>query len=422
MTGAMSDPLQRLLPRYVSGAWSAALGSLLLASLALWSAVTEVEIVVMAPAAARPLAGTAELRAPDSRRVRRVLVKEGQRIDAGATLLVLDDQLLDVQRAAAARALDAQRAQLGDVRAVRRLLAANAAPESAPSTRARLEIVRHRNRLSQLDDRIRALEAELAVAGHRAAAARQMLGIRVERHRAAEASAAAGAFSRFDLLAARQELLGEQAALRAAEGNIDALEERLSAERTARRGTDAEFRQALLERESALELEVIELEARLAQVVEQQRQGRLVAPIAGVVDRLLVAAEDFVERGEALAVVVPDDSAVRFEARIAPAQAAFLHAGQPCRIKLDALPFARYGAIACTVELIGRDVVAADAAPAHYLAHVRPTSQQLWADGQPLTLQPGATGWVDIIAGRRTVLSFVTEPLTRFTRETLRER
>jgi hypothetical protein len=39
-----------------------------------------------------------------------------------------------------------------------------------------------------------------------------------------------------------------------------------------------------------------------------------------------------------------------------------------------------------------------------------------------MELRSGATAQVDILAGRRTVLGFVTEPLRRFAGESLRER
>ena len=172
---------------------------------------------------------------------------------------------------------------------------------------------------------------------------------------------------------------------------------------------------------ASLEVEVADLESRLAEVKDRRSQGMIRAPVDGVLDQLRVGVGDFVQRGESLGVVVPATDAVRFETRIAPRQAAFLHVGQACRIKLEALPFARYGALPCTVELLGQDVVEDGNGPAHYLAHVQPAAQTLEADGRPVRLQPGATAWVDIIAGRRTVLSFVTEPLWRFARESLRE-
>lgn len=410
------------LPRYTSIHRAIALGSLLLLVLVVWSALTDVEIVVTAPAAARPVSGVAELRAPDTRHVVRVLVEEGQTVTKGQAVVLLESRLLEAQRRSAARALASRRRALVDSRAVAEALATGAGADGAPTRRSRLRILEHLSRLAQLDHEIDALGSDLQAADAGARASRRLLGIQQQRHRAAGAAFEQGALSRFDLLRSRRELLLQRAEVNELEGRARTLRERLSARRNARRGGEAEQRRSLLESITALEVEVAELETRLAEVDHRRRQGRITAPVAGVLDQLRVGAGDFVQRGEPMGVVVPSTAAVIFETRIAPRQAAFLRAGQPCRIKLDALPFARYGALPCTLEMLGRDVVETDDGRGYYLARVRPATWNLRADGQPVELQPGATGWVDIIAGRRTVLSFVTEPLRRFARESLRER
>lgn len=394
----------------------------MLLTVVVWSAFAEVEIVVTAPAAARPASGIAELRAPDTRSVARVMVEQGQPVAAGDAIIVLESRLLEAQRRSAAQALEARRRALADARAAAQMLENGASADLAPTPRARLRVVEHRSRLAQLDAELRAVASELETSRTRGAALRRQLAIRSERYRAAQVALDRGALSHFDMLRARQELLAQRADLDAVLGHVDVLRERLSAQRNVRQGVEAGHRETLMETVAVLEVEVAELETRLAEVDEQRRQGHIAAPIDGVVDQILVAAGDFVQRGEPLGVVVPEDAAVLFETRIAPRQAAFLHTGQACRIKLDSLPFARYGALPCTVALLGRDVVEGGDGPGHYLARVRPAAQELQADGEVVRLQPGATAWVDIIAGRRTVLSFFTEPLRRFARESLRER
>ncbi|HEX7037706.1 MAG TPA: HlyD family efflux transporter periplasmic adaptor subunit [Pseudomonadales bacterium] len=421
MPRAARDPVSRALPRHVSLERVSLLAMLLLGTLLGWAALTEVEIVVMAPAAARAVGGNAELRAPDSRPIARVLVEEGQRVARGAPIVRLDSRLLHAQREAARRAALEQRRNLAAIDEALRALA-DATPLDALEPRARLQVLSHRSRLAELDAAIRALVAEREAARARTAAAERLLAIARERYAAAQTAAREQAISRFELLAARQDLLGQQAAAEAAAGAEAALQQRLGAERAVRAALAADLRQALLERRSALDLERLELETRAAEAAERLRLAEVRAPMAGIVDRLAVSEGDFVERGEPLGVIVPDGATVRFEARILPSQAAFLRAGQPCRLKLDALPFARYGALPCVLERLSRDVVPGESGTGHYLAEVRPLAERLAAGGQPLELRPGATAWLDVVTGRRTVLSFLTDPLTRFTHETLRER
>lgn len=420
--GAAAEELGHALPRYLPAFAAAGLGSLLLLVMSIWAALTTVEVVVTAPGSARPVGGTAPLRAPDSRSVSRLLVREGQRVTNGQALLELEPRPLMEQWRATARVLEHKRGELSALRQALRWLDAPEGEGAELSASARLRIAAHRSRLAEIGSEVRALESELAAATRSAVGLQGLLAIARQRRQAADAARRAGALSEFDLLGLRRQELSASTELEEQRGRVAAARQRLTARRHARRTLQADFRQSLLDQASRLETQVAELASRVAELAERHRQGRIVAPMTGLVDQLLVAEGAFVERGDALGVVVPDPAAIIFEARLAPGQLAFLRPGQACRLKLEALPFARYGALPCTLESIGHDVIQGRDGPPHYRVKVRPAATLLLADGEPYRLQPGASGWVDIVAGKRSVLSFVTEPLWRFARESLRER
>lgn len=419
---SLGDELERALPRYLPASGAGALATLCLLIMAVWAALTPVEIVVTAPGSVRPLAGAAELRAADGRSVLRVLVEEGQRVGRGTLLMELEPRPIREQWRAAARKLESTRQALAARREARRVLDTGALTESVREPAVRLHVAAHRSRLAQLDDEARAQRSQRTSLLHRARALRGRLDLEQRRHRSARRAWQAGALSELELSQARQAVHSALAELEAVEAEVAGLNERISAQQHARRSFDVGYRQVLLQEVERLEAALADQEGRVAELAERARLGRITAPMDGVVARLLTRSGAFVQRGETVAVLVPQDDAMVFESRLAPRQVAFLRAGQACRIKLDALPFARYGALPCTLASIGHDVVRDGDGPGHYLARVRPAAQELLADGQRVRLQPGATGWVDIVAGSRTVLSFVTEPLWRFTRESLRER
>ncbi|MFU8814547.1 MAG: HlyD family efflux transporter periplasmic adaptor subunit [Pseudomonadales bacterium] len=408
-------------PAWLSPATAVRLGTLCLLVLTLWAALAEVDVVVSAPAAARPSGGTVTLRAPGSRQVRQVLAAAGDTVAAGQVIVLLDDTTAESRWRSATVALQVKRQLRATLQTVAQLLDSDAPLSAGMADDVRLRLVEQRSRMAKLDGELTAMETELSALLDRAATSRQLLVIKEERYRAAQTAFQRGALSRFDLLRVRQEAVAQRADAAANAGHADVLRARIGAHRNARREIASGDRQALAESIDSLKVEVAQLQAARAEAAELRAESRIVAPIAGVVEQLQLAAGEVLERGAVVAVIVPAHQPVVFEARVAPWQAAFLHPLQSCRIKLDALPFARYGALPCTVELLSQDVVAADRGPGYYLVKVRPATQRLQADGQPLRLQPGATASVDIIAGRRTVLSFVTEPLRRFAAESLRE-
>jgi adhesin transport system membrane fusion protein len=416
-----AEALARALPRYVSPGRIAVIAGALLLSLTAWAALTEVETVVTVPAEARPCGGSAQVRAPVAGRVAAVWVAEGEAVTAGRKLLRLDDAGAHSRWRSARVALEARRRALAEVKAVAEALATGEAQEGADG-QVRLRVAQQRARLDRLDAEVAALVRERALLTARAAAGRGLLDIRRERLRGADAGHRRGAVSRFELLRLQQDYLAERAALEALERQAEVLGERETAARSARWEAELSQRQSLEASRRALAVEVAELEAAVAEAAGRDRRQHVRSPVDGVVDRLDVAAGAVVDRGELLAVVVPTERPLVFEARVAPRQAAFLRPGQPCRLKLDALPFARYGVLPCTLERLALDVVSGEAGAAHYRLRVRPAADRLTADGVPVRLQPGATARVDVVAGRRTVLGYLTEPLRRFARESLRER
>lgn len=416
-----APPLVDRLPRGLSARAAMLFGGFGVAALLAWSAATRVDVVVVAPAAARPSVAVAELRAPASAVVEAVAASVGARVARGELLLRFSAEDIDAGWRASSRALAIRRRTLRDHEAVLAWLQGDLHLAAVAGEAARVRIRGYRTRLAQLDASVGALAAELEGTRARAGAARELLALTGQRYEALTAAFRKGAVSRFMWLQARRELLDEERVSAASASAAAALGDRLETGRAARRQAPLDLREKLLREIGDGEVAVAELRGHLAELSAQRRLRRLVAPLGGVLDRLEVTRGDFVERGERLGAVVPEPADVVFETRVATRQAAFVAAGQPCRLKLDALPFARYGALPCVVESVGRDVVAEGANVHYYVARVRPLQQALKVDGRHLTLRPGATARVDLIAGRRTVLSFVTEPLTRFARESLRE-
>ncbi len=410
------------LPYHLSALRAGGLGGALLLTMALWAAATDVEVVVTAPAAARPDAGVAELRAPVAGRVAEVLSEEGAVLSAGAVVVVLESGAARARWRSVRRALVTQRQRLRDLRWAADLLDSGAAAPPGLGTEARVRLAAHRSRLARIDAERRALEAEQRALLARAVDLRGLLAIRQERHEAAGLAHQRGAVSRFELLAARRDLVAQQVELDAAAARAEALEPRMRALLTERQALEWSERQALAEAISALVVEIGEREAAAGEAAERLRLARIATSMAGVLDRLSVTVGDFVAQGESLGVIVPRSPPLLFETRVPPRQVAFLQPGQQCRIKLDALPFARYGAVDCTVERLGEDVVTDEGSAGYYPVKVRPAAQVIHVQGRAVRLQPGATGWVDIVTGRRSVLGFVTEPLRRFAMESLRER
>lgn len=170
---------------------------------------------------------------------------------------------------------------------------------------------------------------------------------------------------------------------------------------------------------AAAEAELAELDVRLPLLAGRLARTQLRAPMRGVINRLLPSGRDaVVQGGQVLAELVPLDEGLRIEAWVRPADIAFLHPGQPVRVRLTAYDSSRYGAMEGRIERLGADAVRRpDREEMAYAVQVRTEGALTGADGAELDLMPGMIAEIDILNGRKTVLDYLIRPILR-TKET----
>lgn len=144
------------------------------------------------------------------------------------------------------------------------------------------------------------------------------------------------------------------------------------------------------------------------------------APVRGTVSRLLVnTVGGVVQPGGAVVEIVPLDDALILEARVAPKDIAFLRPGQDAVVKFTAYDFAIYGSMQAVLEHISPDTVTDEKGNASYLVRVRTREANL---GKNLPIIPGMVAEVDILTGKKTILSYLLKPVLRAKANALSER
>lgn len=182
------------------------------------------------------------------------------------------------------------------------------------------------------------------------------------------------------------------------------------------------FQDALTEMTKAEE-DLSSRQQELADRSELLEHTELVAPMAGAVRNINIATEGAsVRPGDVVMQLVPRDSALEFEAKLRPADVAFVKEGAPASVKLDAYDYSIYGVLLGHVSFISPDALAEETREGEVMYYriritIPPTDKI-----NTVVLQPGITGSVDIRTGNRSVLSFLTKPITKTMSESLRER
>ncbi|MGL5451579.1 MAG: HlyD family type I secretion periplasmic adaptor subunit [Aeromonas sp.] len=131
------------------------------------------------------------------------------------------------------------------------------------------------------------------------------------------------------------------------------------------------------------------------------------SPVNGVVKSLSFnTIGGVVKPAETIMEIVPDDRVLLVEADILPKDVAFLKPSLKALIKLTAYDYSKYGSINGTIETIGADSIEDKKGNLFYKVTILMDNSN-----QKLDIIPGMIANVDIITGKRTVLSYFTSPI-----------
>ena len=144
------------------------------------------------------------------------------------------------------------------------------------------------------------------------------------------------------------------------------------------------------------------------------------SPVRGRVQRLLAnTVGGVVQPGKDIVEIVPLDDSLVLEARVLPRDIAFIAPGQMANVKFTAYDFSIYGGLEAKVENISPDTEVDEKGNAFYVIRVRTLKSDF---GDNLPVLPGMTAEVDILTGKKTVLSYLLKPVIKAKAYALRER
>lgn len=221
------------------------------------------------------------------------------------------------------------------------------------------------------------------------------------------------------------ELLRAQSAASQAGGEYRGAQSAAAQAASELRSVREQFRAKAVDDLTAAKAELAGMGRELPALQDRVTRAELKAPISGTVNRVLVATVGgVVKPGEPLVEIVPSDDALVVEARVSPADIAFVHPRQKAQVKLTAYDYSIYGALEGAVERISPDAVVTDerTGETHYLVRVRTEGRLLDANGRPLAITPGMVAEIDLLGEKRSILSYILSPIERVGGKALREK
>lgn len=171
----------------------------------------------------------------------------------------------------------------------------------------------------------------------------------------------------------------------------------------------------------------IKLAAELGELLESKdrlSRTKILSPIKGIVKEIKFKTIGGVVRpGDEIMTVVPYEDTLLVEAKVTPADVAFLHPGQEANIKITAYDYVIYGSLPGHLLAVSADTVHdPEQKKDFYRVLLQSNKNYLEYKGKKLSIMPGMMIEADILTGERTVMQYLLKPFIRGAKESFSEK
>jgi hemolysin D len=415
---------------------------LLFAAMLAWAWIGRLDIIAVAQGKLVPGSYVKIVQPSESGIIAEILVQEGEEVKAGQVLMRMATEVSDADVATVETDLHLRRLQLRRIQAELNNrpfdLQRGDRPDLYQQVFAQYRANRdaHRDRIEGERAVLAKAEQELRGAIEMESRLRQTVPIFVAQENAFEKLANEGFVSKLAVLEKTRERIEREQELKAQSHHVESLRATIEQSKQRLAQTESGYRQ-LLQNE---QLEASAQRLRLEQEAGKQSYRRglleLKAPQDGLVKDLATHTPGtVVSPGTILMTLVPHNDPVKAEVWVTNIDAGFVRVGQPVRLKLAAYPFHKYGMVEGLVEYVSPDAAELPDArerdrrdskehvmpPSGFRALVALQRDRLERDGREFRLNPGMLVSAEIHLGERTVMEYLTSPVSKTLHEAGRE-
>ena len=368
--------------------WVAMLGLLVLT---VWAGVTEIDQVKRAQGQIIASDRTQVIQAVDGGVLRKLLVQEGQEVKAGQLLA-------SFEKTRARAALDDTQGKVMALRITLARLRAEVYGQKLVFEPVMLSYKALVENQTNLYNRRRTAFTEDIQA------LRKVLAVLMEENAMITKLEATGDVSQADILRSRRQIADLEAQITTRHNKFfqDAQAEMTKAQEDLNAQTEA-----LNDRTQLLE------------------QTDMNAPSRGLVKSIRVTTLGGVVRaGDVVMELLPTQSGLVLEAKVYPGDIAFISVGQSANVKLDAFDPSIYGGFKGEVVYVSPDTLTEETQRGpqpYYRVHVRIGEKDFDNEkAKRMDVRPGMTAQVDLVVAKRSVLSYLVNPVSKVLSQALR--
>ncbi|AOJ73432.1 MULTISPECIES: HlyD family type I secretion periplasmic adaptor subunit [Burkholderia] len=366
--------------------------------------------------------------------VRRILVRDGQRVAAGQLLMELD---------ATQAAADSDKARLSKIEAA--LAAARARTLLDAQQHARAPVVaqvdgateaqqheaqhltdgfyhEYRDKLSSAQAELMKREAGLGTTAQQIA--KLTATAPLARRQADDYRSLAGDryVATSDYLDKEQTALGQEHELAAQRSHAREMAAAVAQQRAEIASITSQFRRQQLDSLDKATQQLAQSRHDETKADTRQKLLNLTAPVAGTVQQLRVHTLGGVATAASPVMNIVPDDVIEVEANLENKDVGFVKAGQPAIVKIEAFPYTRYGFLTGTVESVSNDAVQDRKRGLTFVTRIRLPTNRIRTNDTWVNLTPGMAVTAEIKTGTRNVARYFLDSVMQTGQESLRER
>ncbi|MBA0194647.1 HlyD family type I secretion periplasmic adaptor subunit [Pectobacterium carotovorum] len=398
----------------------------------LWAGLANIDEVTRGDGKAIPSSRLQKIQNLEGGIITEVFIREGQVVNAGDPLLRLDDTRFasnvgetEADRLALLSRIERLNAEINGQELVLSEEITTQAPKIAAGEKELYNSRRQQlhNEISGLEEQLIQRQQELRDFSAKEIQFRNSLGLLQQEIKMSEPLIAEGAISKVEVLRLRRAEVETRGQLDSIKLSIPRAESAIKEGENKIEETRSRYKSEALSQLSEAQTSLNKIAATGKALEDRVNRTLVVSPVRGIVQQVLVnTIGGVIQPGSDLVEIVPLDDKLLVEAKIRPQDIAFLHPGQDAIIKLTAYDYTIYGGLKGQLEQISPDTVTDKEGNSFYIIRLRTDKNYLGSADKPLLIIPGMVASVDIITGKKTILSYLLKPIIRANAEALRER
>jgi len=401
-----------------------------------WAYLSKIDEVATAQGEIIPTSQIRPVRALEGGVISEIKVKEGDRVKQGDVLIEQDPALSKTEvdriqqnvaliRQDVARLEAESKGSSSSGSAIQDQLIASRLREfdtrqataNADAKRQVAVIGEARAKLTRLQENLKSARATAINAEERESSLRQL----VEQE---------GAVPRFDYLQAKDQLTEAQNQISSLGQDILAQQQSIQQAEQSYTGAQQSANRLSSERQSEIltqmnqrRQDLTELEGQLMQAQVRAKGQVIVAPISGKIYNIQTSlAERTIAPGQDLLSILPDSHDLLVEAKVLNRDIGFIKEGMRVKVKVATFPFQEFGTIDGEVVKLTPNATLDKDLGLVYTVRVMLKRKTINVEGKDVELTPGMAVTAEVVTRKRSILTFMLEPITRRFSEALTER